>query len=453
MSIAENDVRRGVSGGIGSLLPILPMFECEPLGLELPIPMKTGGDRAEWEDSVAARLAMLPAIPDAARGKAVRDRVLRAALFLERHGTVSHPSTRSQWRNIVSLLKLTACDADFWSPTGPVVGIDDAQLQERTGLQNPGRMFRQLEKHGLVMRWNSKRNGRRHWRRRFDGTVDASGWSLAPLIFLVDAIELLVDEEHERLRLRCELPQRITVALEAIRRILLSGAIGTEDAVLAEGKAADLAKERDNSRKGRLERLQAAAEHAEALLHGLLSQAIPGDRELQRDENGPVQRDESVPAHTNDHSTSVTVDGLAEGRSGDRGPSSQALEQDDRFGIKRSGFEWTEVPHLFPFIDGLVQIKERDMRRTAFAIGAMIKVEANTVDRAVKAIGADATALCLLIAGQHFVQGDIRRTTEIYFRGMLKRAREDDLNIGHTLFGRRESLGLHRVKSKTGPGL
>ena len=123
----------------------------------------------------------------------------------------------------------------------PVVGIDDAQLQERTGLQNPGRMFRQLEKHGLVMRWNSKRNGRRHWRRRFDGTVDASGWSLAPLIFLVDAIELLVDEEHERLRLRCELPQRITVALEAIRRILLSGAIGTEDAVLAEGKAADLA--------------------------------------------------------------------------------------------------------------------------------------------------------------------------------------------------------------------
>lgn len=54
MSIAENDVRRGVSGGIGSLLPILPMFECEPLGLELPIPMKTGGDRAEWEDSVSA---------------------------------------------------------------------------------------------------------------------------------------------------------------------------------------------------------------------------------------------------------------------------------------------------------------------------------------------------------------------------------------------------------------
>lgn len=310
MSIAENDVRRGVSGGIGSLLPILPMFDCEPLGLELPAPIKTGGDRAEWEGLVGARLAMLPAIPDAARGKAVRDRVLRAALFLERHGTVSHPSTRSEWRNIVSLLKLTACDADFWSPTGPVVGIDDAQLQERTGLQNPGRMFRQLEKHGLVMRWNSKRNGRRHWRRRFDGTVDASGWSLAPLIFLVDAIELLVDEEHERLRLRCELPQRITVALEAIRRILLSGAIGTEDAVLAEGKAADLAKERDNSRKGRLERLQAAAEHAEALLHGLLSQAIPRDRELPRDENGPVQRDESVPAYTNDHSTSVTVDGL-----------------------------------------------------------------------------------------------------------------------------------------------
>jgi hypothetical protein len=71
-----------------------------------------------------------------------------------------------------------------------------------------------------------------------------------PLIFLVDAIELLVDEEHERLRLRCELPQRITVALEAIRRILLSGAIGAEDAVLAEGKAVDLAKERDNAQKG-----------------------------------------------------------------------------------------------------------------------------------------------------------------------------------------------------------
>ena len=426
------------------------MFDCEPLGLELPAPAAGEPERVSWEDLVTTRLAMLPTLPDAARGKGIRDRILRASLFLERHGAVSHPSTRSQWRNIVSLLKLTACDADFWSPTGPVVGIDDAQLQERTGLQNPGRMFRQLQKHGLVIRWNTKRNGRRHWRRKVDGTVDASGWSLSPLIFLVDAIELLVDEERERLRLRCELPQRITVAIEAIRRILVSGIVDAEDVQPLEIEIAELAKERDNARKGRLERLQTAAERAEGLLDRLLSQALPAGPLPSQDRNGPVQRDESVPAHTNDHLTTVSVDGLAGGRSGDRVSSSPPSDQDDRFGIRRSGFEWGEVPHLFPFIDGLVQIEEHDMRRTAFAIGTMISVEANTIDRAVRAIGADAAALCLLIAGHHFIQGDIRRTTEIYFRGMLKRAREDDLNLGHTLFGRRESLDLHRAKTKTG---
>ena len=67
--------------------------------------------------------------------------------------------------------------------------------------------------------------------------------------------------------------------------------------------------------------------------------------------------------------------------------------------------------------------------------------------RAMRSIGPEATTICLLLTGQHQALGEIRKTSEIYFRGLMAKAWADDLNIGHSLFGRREQTGSHRPRS------
>ncbi|MEP3145523.1 replication initiation protein RepC [Qipengyuania citrea] len=445
MSIAQTGTRGGAAQSIGDLLPGLQLERCEGLSLELPEPLTTREDRVRWARIVEGRLNALPAVPDAAVGKEVRTRIFRAASFLERQGTVSHPSTRCHWRNVVSLLKVAACDADFWSPTGPLIGIGDAKLQDKTGLQNTTRLFRELAKHGLVIAWNAKSNGRRGWHRRKDGTVAGSGYSLAPLLFLIDAVELLVDEERERLRSRVTLPEEINASLALIRRVLAEHDLADPFVARMQNAMSELAAERDNARRGRLERLVAAADRARHLAAEAEKAAAAVRTAQRREENCPVQRDESVPAYTNENLTNRSVEGLAGGRSGDGGPSTETSS--DRFGITRSGFEWREAPHLFPFVSGMVSIEPANLRRTAFALGRIIQVQPNTIDRAVRSIGIEAATICLLLTGQHQAMDQIRRTPEIYFRGLLARARQDDLNIGHSLFGRREQVGSHRPRS------
>ncbi|QNE07784.1 hypothetical protein [Croceicoccus marinus] len=445
MSIVQTGTRGGAAQSIGDLLPGLQLERCEGLSLELPEPLTTKEDRARWARVVEDRLNALPTVPDAAVGKDVRNRIFRAASFLERQGTVSHPSTRCHWRNVVSLLKVAACDADFWSPSGPLIGLGDAKLQDKTGLQNTTRLFRELGKHGLVIAWNAKRNGRRGWHRRQDGTVTGSGYSLAPLLFLIDAVELLVDEERERLRARVTLPEEINASLATVRRILAEHDLPDDHVARLQDAMSELAAERDNARRGRLERLVAAAERARRLATEAEEAAATVRAAQRRERNCPVQRDESVPAYTNENLTNRSVESMAGGRSGDGDPSTDTSS--DRFGITRSGFEWREAPHLFPFIEGMVAIEPANLRRAAFTIGRLIQVQPNTIDRALRAIGIEATTICLLLTGQHQALGEIRKTSEIYFRGLLAKARADDLNIGHSLFGRREQSGTHRPRS------
>jgi len=59
-------------------------------------------------------------------------------------------------------------------------------------------------------------------------------------------------------------------------------------------------------------------------------------------------------------------------------------------------------------------------------------------------MGDDCAAIALMITGQHLADGEIRATPESYFRGMIARDRRGELNIGHTLFGRREIIGSLR---------
>ena len=109
----------------------------------------------------------------------------------------------------------------------------------------------------------------------------------------------------------------------------------------------------------------------------------------------------------------------------------------DQFGIVRSGFSWSEAPALFPWAaelhDGAAPTAEKLQQISRFT-----GISGPSVGRAIELVGMEVAMLCVLITGQHHSEGQVQRTPEVYFRGMLKRAKDCDLNIGHTLFGRRE---------------
>jgi hypothetical protein len=56
-------------------------------------------------------------------------------------------------------------------------------------------------------------------------------------------------------------------------------------------------------------------------------------------------------------------------------------------------------------------------------------------------IGREAATICLLMTGQHHADGMILKTPEAYLRGTIRKADAGELNIGHSLFGRRERAG------------
>ena len=70
----------------------------------------------------------------------------------------------------------------------------------------------------------------------------------------------------------------------------------------------------------------------------------------------------------------------------------------------------------------------------------LAKVSFQTAARASGKLGVHPALLCILITGNHLYAGEIRRTPDIYLDALVKRAQHGELNIGHTLFGRRQAI-------------
>jgi hypothetical protein len=121
--------------------------------------------------------------------------------------------------------------------------------------------------------------------------------------------------------------------------------------------------------------------------------------------------------------------------------SFQDSEQPDVFGIVRSGFTWSEAPHLFPFHAGMIDIARGPVNGTVEVLARLVGVSTMTAVSAERQIGRDAATICLLMTGQHHADGMILKTPEAYLRGIIRKAGSGELNIGHSLFGRRERAG------------
>ncbi len=115
-------------------------------------------------------------------------------------------------------------------------------------------------------------------------------------------------------------------------------------------------------------------------------------------------------------------------------------DANDVYGVHRSGFVWAEAPALFPFIDGMVEIGTRPGLTELHEVARVCQIGQATAARASATLGTGIVLLCALITGHHLANGQIRKTPDAYMQALVRRARSGELNLGHTLLGRRKAV-------------
>ncbi len=441
---------RSTPNGARPLSDLLRPIEA-PCEADWPIlVLETPSERAAWASTVYSTLRCQSRRPE--HGKAMRNRVFKVLSILAEHGTVTHPMPPVLWRRLFQLAKLCAHEADWASATGPLMGASNAKLELETwDRSNARRTLRELSRWGLIVPFCPKGNGHRNYRPGATGP-QGSGWSLAPLLLMIDTLESIAVDELELKKQRIELPRKIQSVIYAIAAIVKPFADEACWAALAVQKLDVLRADRRNASKGSIERLEHVLSNASALLEAVERDAMKYHLGADGGKKMSSRPDTGVHPQYNDSSESSVRNGNQGERSGNRrvGPEprrkvslSESYFDDrganDAFGIERSGFQWQEAPHLFPFHVGMIQLDQGPTAGSAEILGRLIGVSPFTVSAAERRLGREAAVVCLLMTGQLLSEGAIVKTTEAYMRGIVRKAAMGELNIGHSLFGRRES--------------
>ncbi|WP_159872777.1 replication initiation protein RepC [Novosphingobium sp. 9U] len=382
-----------------------------------------------------------------AAGRDIRRAVLQVLRRLE-NGSTSAGITRKQIATLRQLVLMCAREQDWASATGPIVGARNSEIARRLGGRDPAEALKPLIRHGLIAPHKRRGNGHRYFKVLNKGQdhemIEASGFAIAPAIVLLESLELIASYEEHLVEQHIALPRQIAATLNEARGLLAPFA-GAEWTREAEQEIKSINERSHNAKKGGLERKRAVLDDAEALL-ARLEARVQGQILPCADSSAGVEID-PLGGETTPHIYSETYDshGSCSGDPGDRSGNESALPpapaqcESDEFGISRTGFEWSEVPELFPFTRGMIQIDARYLRPAAMTLARLIGIGSlGLIERAIATMGLEAAVMALLVTGQHSADGQIRRTPEVYLRGLMKRGREKDLNLGHTIFGRRE---------------
>lgn len=415
--------------------------------------LANSAERAKWAANVYVCLRSSSMDAGLSEARAIRDRVVVALRYLAKRGSVTHPVSKGLWNKLYLLTTMCAHEPDWSSPSGPVMGASNKTLEDRWNVSNARRILRDLAGWGFIIPFCPKGNGHRSYKKTKDGPVGA-GWSLAPLRLLVGTLEAIVErEEHLRL-LRLEIPDRIKSAIGAIRALVSPFKDSCEWAAVASKRLEALCKQRDRTNRGALSALEACLEDALSLLQDVEDRLIDRPHHAISGKETSTRADTPVQYLYSEAITDLVGNGSPGGRSGDDLPSTptrrkgatsrdsfQDSKREDVFGIVRSGFTWGEAPHLFPFHAGMIDIARGPVNGTVEVLARLVGVSTTTAASAERKIGREAATICLLMTGQHHADGMILKTPEAYLRGIIRKAGAGELNIGHSLFGRRERAG------------
>lgn len=471
MSIAQTtpvggaERRRMSDFAIGELIDSLPGFDGDKLDeithLEDP------KERGRFTARILRMMEQFPEDGDAARGRQRKRKILAILEDFARRPPVTIDIPQAAWKDLYAAgAKIAALDNHWDSSCGPLIAASNARLQRELGWNAARHNLARLAEYGLAVPYCLSANGKRYFSPGKKGEeLNASGWSLAPLLLLEDYLDELAAKEDLLAEHHMVLPRQITRSTCSAYQLIRPFEEDQEWARNARKKLEAISAARRRFGRHKASRksvrtLKSLAETAQRLLDRItlrITDEISQPNPRKTDTRVQQERHHQY----NPDSASLYVEGLAGRRSGDGSSTSQdkareetkqkleaksgrtdepQREDDDAFGIERSGFDWSEAPSLFPFVDGLVDIPENPGLDELHDVARISQIAQRTAARASGEIGTKPALICALITGQHLANGEIRKTADAYMAALIKRARTGELNLGHSLFGRREAI-------------
>jgi hypothetical protein len=465
------------AAAIGDILWNLPIT---PGGkLDVIQELNTPEARATHAARVMKMMDQFAPAGSAARGKERRRRILDVLEQFSQKPPVTIDVPRSVWRDLHAAAAYVAAKDEQWdSSCGPLIAASNVHLHGRIGWSKARTHISRMAQYGFTIPYRLAGNGKRYFAlSKGKDAPHASGWSLAPLLLLEEHLIDLARRERTIADHHMTLPRQISAATSTAYRLIRTFDKRVEWACAARWKLDILTNEqRKHSRRktsaetiSRLKKIASLAEQLlERITHRLTNETEPSVTE---------KKGTRVPETRHHHYSSDSVSGIvgdsAEGRSGDIGTSSPASSTDERsefsrrreepspsasdpHGIERSGFEWSEAPALFPCIKDMIELGGNPGLNELHKVAQACQINQRTAAYASGMLGPKVALLCVLIAAQRLSEGSIQKTTEAYMQGLIKKARSGDLNIGHTLFGRREAAygrtETKRVRKVRSPG-
>lgn len=460
-----NSRRRGRPAAIGACLLNLGMLETDQL-TKITF-MEDPADRARHAARVSKMMRGFGHTGTENAGRQRRRKLLDIIETFARMPPVTIDVPRIVWRDLYdAAASIAAMNIDWDSRCGPLIAASNDQLKCRIGWTAARKNIRRLAEYGLIIPHCLAGNGKRFLGSRdSEERSDASGWSLAPLLLLEDYLTQLAATEMALAEQNLILPKEIRKATSSAYRLLRPFEQGHPWADKARKKLDAIAAARRTYRRrkgsmdaiGVLGRLAEVATRlldrlSERISLGEIASLTPsGDITVPRDDHHQYSPEEAL----------ESVYGLAEGACRQEPDDIQITPDTDRlkeetveahhnalvsadpndvYGIKRSGFVWAEAPALFPFIDGMVEIARRPGLTELHAVARVCQIDQATTARASAMLGTEIALLCALVTGHHLASGEIRKTPDAYMQALMRRARSGELNLGHTLLGRRKAV-------------
>jgi hypothetical protein len=460
-----NSRRRGGPAAIGACLPKLGMLETEQL-TKIAF-MEDPADRARHAARVSKMMRGFGHTGTESAGRQRRRKLLDIIETFVRMPPVTIDVPRIVWRDLYDAAgSIAAMNIDWDSRCGPLIAASNDQLKCRIGWTAARKNIRRLAEYGLIIPYCLAGNGKRFLGSRDSlDRSDASGWSLAPLLLLEDYLTQLAATEKALAEQNLILPKEIRKATSSAYRLLRPFEQGHPWADKARKKLDAIAAARRiyQRRKGSMDAigvLGRLAEVATRLLDrlserislGEIASLTPsGDTTVPRDDHHQYSPEEALESvyglaegacrqEPDDIQTTPDADRLKEETVEAHHNALVSADTNDVYGIQRSGFVWAEASALFPFIDGMVEIARRPGLTELHAVARVCQIGQATAARASAMLGTEIALLCALITGHHLASGEIRKTPDAYMQALIRRARSGELNLGHTLLGRRKAV-------------
>lgn len=330
---------------------------------------------------------------------------------------------RTLWASMQTIVKLLACKRDWENmETGPIYGGSNATIANRLCLSvdRTKKILRDLRSRGLIIFHNRHGNGRRWIRRQANGQPVGHGFSLLPLLVLLGDLEAKVtqwrEKRFEAANLHAEIVAEIAGVKQSLRAVHREAAREHPAFMACQTKLKAAATARQRGNIDELNR-------------------IAGELSIQRQQRcrkTTPERAQKNPPLSNHHQKHQKVDCQQDERSGDRANTSN-------FGLDCAKYGEGEIEKLFPVAAPYLKI-HRQLGRAAQHIAQDTALPPDLWLKMCIELGEKAALVSVLMIAERMAAGEIRSTTAAYANGMLKAARRGDLQLGRSIWGRRELM-------------